>query len=148
MGAPFHGSGQVAHSYKTLIYAICITSIIPSLHDNLSRTSHQNSCTHRIYLHFEPTSRTNTSKVPTLTMTEPSNVPIDSITYTHKDVECVFLDRLLGRMTPLSALAVPAPQQQVARDSSRRTTSHDPRKPCSHRCDAFPTLQPIRNARR
>ena len=46
-------------------------------------------------------------------MTEPSNVPIDSITYTHKDVECVFLDRLLGRMTPLSALAGPAPQQQV-----------------------------------
>ncbi|CAN9152807.1 unnamed protein product [Alternaria alternata] len=46
-------------------------------------------------------------------MTEPSNVPIESITYTHKDVDCVFLDRLLGRMTPLSALAGPAPQQQV-----------------------------------
>ncbi|CAN9108808.1 unnamed protein product [Alternaria alternata] len=46
-------------------------------------------------------------------MTEPSNVPIESITYTHKDVDCVFLDRLLGRMTPLSALVGPAPQQQV-----------------------------------
>ncbi|CAI9626413.1 hypothetical protein GT037_006477 [Alternaria burnsii] len=46
-------------------------------------------------------------------MTEPSNVPIKSITYTHKDVECVFLDRLLGRRTPLSALAGPASQQQV-----------------------------------
>ncbi|RYN74869.1 hypothetical protein AA0117_g6640 [Alternaria alternata] len=46
-------------------------------------------------------------------MTEPSNVPIESITYTHKDVDCVLLDRLLGRMTPLSALAGPAPQQQV-----------------------------------
>jgi hypothetical protein len=40
-------------------------------------------------------------------------VSIEHITYTHNDTDSFILDRLLDRMTPISVLTGPAPQQQV-----------------------------------